>query len=91
MLHAVFDAWAADTDAGLASAMIAADAATVAELNALAQAHHRDTAPPAGDDTARSAADLALADGHTAGIGDRILTRRNDRRLPTGQHNQPTG
>jgi hypothetical protein len=42
MLHALFDQWAVDTDAGLTSAMIALDDATVRELNALAQAHHRD-------------------------------------------------
>ena len=56
------------------SAMIAADAGTVAELNALAQAHARDS----GD---AQPGRVPLADGHLAGVGDRIVTRRNDRRL----------
>ncbi len=76
MLHALFDHWAVDTDAGLTSAMIAPDDDTVRQLNALAQAHHRDTGRAA-------AATVPLADGHVAGVGDRILTRRNDRRLRT--------
>jgi ATP-dependent exoDNAse (exonuclease V) alpha subunit len=77
MLHAVFDAWRHDTDHGLTSAMIAPDDATVAALNALAQAHRQDTgfAQPGT---------IPAADGHHLGIGDLIVTRRNDRRLRTG-------
>ncbi len=36
--------------------------------------------------TCTSAPTVPLADDHAAGIGDRIPTRRNDRRLPVGRH-----
>jgi ATP-dependent exoDNAse (exonuclease V) alpha subunit len=77
MLHALFDAWRHDTDRGLNSAMIAPDDASVAALNALAQAHRRDTGQA-------KAGSFVAADGHQLGIGDTIVTRRNDRRLRTG-------
>jgi energy-coupling factor transporter ATP-binding protein EcfA2 len=77
MLHEVADAWHTDIQAGLDSIMIAADDASVRELNSIAQAHHRDTRRAQRGAT-------PLADGHTAGIGDQIVTRRNDRRLTCG-------
>ena len=54
----------------------AADLRTVRELNARA----RQRAVLAGEATADG---VTLHDGLTAGIGDRVLTRRNDRRLRT--------
>lgn len=54
--------------------MIASDDDAAARLNSLAQAHWRDTGR-AG--TGR----VPTADGPTISIGDRIVTRRNDRRL----------
>jgi ATP-dependent exoDNAse (exonuclease V) alpha subunit len=76
MLHTLFDAWQHDTDHGHTSAMIAPDDASVRQLNALAQAHRHDTgqAQPGV---------FRAADGHLVGVGDLIVTRRNDRRLRT--------
>jgi len=74
MLHALFDAWRADVDRGLTSAMIAPDDDSVRALNALAQAHRRDSG-------ATGPGDVRTADGHLIGVGDTIVTRRNDRRL----------
>ena len=54
MLDAVYQAWKTDTDAGMTSLMIAADTATVAELNHRAR-------------TGRMAAGQVAADGHTCG------------------------
>jgi conjugative relaxase-like TrwC/TraI family protein len=77
MLHQLVDAWHTDTQHGLDSIMITADQASVHDLNTLAQSHQRDSGKVQPGDT-------PLADGHTAGIGDQIVTRRNDRRLTTG-------
>jgi len=70
MLDAVYRAWKADAAAGLDSLMIAADRASVDALNARARAELVATGTV-------SAAD----DGHPFGVGDRVVTRRNDRRL----------
>jgi conjugative relaxase-like TrwC/TraI family protein len=80
VLDQAFRAWRADLDSGAASVLIAADRATVAELNARAQAERMATGhvqPPS----------IALADAN-AGTGDLVVTRRNDRRLtrPDGSH-----
>jgi conjugative relaxase-like TrwC/TraI family protein len=74
-------AWRADTDAGLDSLLIAADTATVRELNARIRLDNITT----GRSTA---AGVELWDGTTVGVGDRITARRNDRaqRLPDGGH-----
>ncbi|WP_331762524.1 relaxase domain-containing protein (plasmid) [Streptomyces sp. NBC_01527] len=76
MLDAVYTAWSADTAAGLKSVMMAPDAATVRELNARAQT----------DAAARGLLDVTahrqLRDGTRAHVGDTIVTRRNNRRLP---------
>lgn len=69
---------AADTAAatGKVALLQAADLRTVRELNS--QAHQRAIL------TGHAQVDGALLhDGLTAGVGDRILTRRNDRHLPT--------
>lgn len=74
----LYTAWKADRDAGRTSLMIAADTATVAELNARAR-------------TARIASGhvnsngLRVADGQTAGMGDLVVTRQNHRMLATGR------
>ncbi|MFF3256999.1 MobF family relaxase [Actinacidiphila glaucinigra] len=75
MHQAVFEAWAADTLAGRATLMTAADTATVTTLNARAQAWHiqRGTL-----DLTRS---IALRAGVRAHAGDVIVTRRNERRM----------
>ena len=77
MIAAVYDAWRADVDAGKSSLMIGADAGTVAELNRLARAD-RVTAGAVSEDGVR------IADGQTAGVGDEVFTRQNDRRLAAG-------
>jgi hypothetical protein len=81
VLVAALAAWRADTDAGLESLLIAADTDTVRELNARIRLDNTTTgrATPTG---------VALWDGTTAGVGDRVTTRRNDRsqRLPDGGH-----
>ena len=81
VLQAALAAWRADTDAGLESLLIAADTDTVRELNARIRIDNITT----GRATATG---VELWDGTTAGIGDRITTRRNDRtqRLPDGGH-----
>jgi hypothetical protein len=57
--------------------MIGADAGTVAELNRLARADR----VAAGRVTEEA---LHLSDGQTAGVGDEVVTRQNDRRLLSG-------
>jgi conjugative relaxase-like TrwC/TraI family protein len=81
VVDAALAAWRADTDAGLESLLIAADTDTVRELNARIRLDNITT----GRATATG---VVLWDGTTAGVGDRITTRRNDRaqRLPDGGH-----
>jgi hypothetical protein len=74
----VHHAWLRDTRAGLSSLLIAADRDTVTELNTRARADLVST----GD---VSATGVPLADGTIAGIGDRVVSRRNDRLLSTGR------
>ncbi len=78
MLDALFLAWKADTESGQTSLMIASDLGTVSELNARARAN-RVTAGAVTEDG------LTVAGGGTAGVGDLVVTRQNDRRLSTGQ------
>jgi len=77
MTGEVFAAWQADTSAGKRSVMLAQQNATVAELNARAQAFRISE----GAVTGREAADLR--DGLRAHRGDTIVTRQNDSRLRT--------
>jgi conjugative relaxase-like TrwC/TraI family protein len=81
VLETALAAWRADTDAGLESLLIAADTGTVRELNARIRLDNITTGRAA-------ATGVELRDGTTAGVGDRITTRRNDRaqRLPDGGH-----
>ncbi|GAP54416.1 probable conjugal transfer protein TraA, partial [Arthrobacter sp. Hiyo6] len=75
MVDAAYDRWNNDVQAGRTSILIAPDNDTVALLNERAQA----------DQVATGRVDpewaILLSDGLHAGRGDRILARRNDRRL----------
>ena len=77
ILDAAYQAWRADIEAGRTSLMIAPDAATVSDLNRRARAD----LVAAGH---VEAAGVEVADGSTAGIGDQIVTRQNDRTLLAG-------
>jgi len=77
LLEAVYSAWKHDVAAGNSSLMIAPDAATVSELNRRARADRIATAEVAEDG-------VIAAAGQTVGVGDQIVTRRNDRHLATG-------
>ena len=77
MVEAAWRAWTDDERAGRRSLMIAAERTTVRALNERARAErvHAGVVDADGQH---------LHDGLTAGIGDRIVTRRNDRRLAVG-------
>jgi conjugative relaxase-like TrwC/TraI family protein len=77
MLDAIYQAWRADTADGYTSIMIAADLETAADLNLRARTERLANA---ADDVC-----VDLADGTHAGVGDRIVTRQNDRRLAVGR------
>ncbi|MBK8468222.1 MAG: AAA family ATPase [Actinomycetales bacterium] len=77
MVEAAYTAWASDTHDGRASLLIAGDRATVHALNARART----------DLVAAGRVELEgtpLRDGLTAGVGDRVVTRRNNRHLTLG-------
>ncbi|MGO9878781.1 MAG: MobF family relaxase [Acidimicrobiales bacterium] len=78
LLDAIYAAWKKDVDAGKSSLMIGGDSATVAELNARARADRvrEGTVSDAG---------LLIADGQTAGVGDEVVTRQNNRLVTTGR------
>jgi len=77
MIERLYQAWKADIDAGRTSLMIAADAATVAELNRRARTDRVATGAVNSDG-------LRVADGQTAGVGDEVVTRANNRLVATG-------
>ena len=68
-----FNAWVSDRAAGLDTIMIAPTRHLVAELNRRARAHRLDHSA--------ATAEVPLADGNWASVGDVIITRSNDRRL----------
>ena len=68
-----FNAWVSDRAAGLDTIMIASTRHLVAQLNRRARAHRLDHST--------ATAEVPLADGNRASVGDVIITRRNDRRL----------
>ncbi|GAA2811764.1 hypothetical protein GCM10010522_31910 [Kribbella solani] len=80
MEDAAYKAWLADTNSGQTSLLIAADNATVARLNARAQLDRITTGhvEPGG---------VELHTGSHAGLGDQIVTRLNNRRIPYGTSN----
>lgn len=77
VLEQVVRAWTADEAAGRSSMMMAGSNSTVSTLNLMAQAQ-RVAAGAVNLDVV-----VDLGDGNSAGVGDRIVTRRNDRRLAT--------
>jgi conjugative relaxase-like TrwC/TraI family protein len=74
MLDALYRGWKDDTEDAKASLMIAGDLATVSALNARARADR-----VAAGQVSEGGVTVA-ADG-TAGVGDRVVTRQNDRHL----------
>ena len=78
MLDGLYLGWKEDTDAGRNSLMIAGDLGSVNELNGRARAERI----TAGEVEERG---LDVAGGGTAGVGDKVVTRQNDRRLGTGR------
>lgn len=78
MLDSIYEAWRADRDEGLRTLMIAGTGEMVAQLNERARA---DLIEAGQVETAG----LRLHDGTTAGVGDLVVTRLNDRRLSTGR------
>ncbi|MEU2004505.1 MobF family relaxase [Rhodococcus sp. NPDC019627] len=70
-------AYIADTDAGLQSIVMLSTGDDVREVNLAVQAHQR------GRGIADEAHTTVLSDELTAGVGDTVLTRRNDRTLRT--------
>jgi hypothetical protein len=68
-----FNAWVSDRAAGLDAIMIAPTRQLVAQLNRRARENRLDHSA--------ATAEVALADGNQASVGDVIITRRNDRRL----------
>ncbi|MGQ0630472.1 MAG: MobF family relaxase [Sporichthyaceae bacterium] len=75
MIESAYRAWAADLATGRSSLLLAHDRVTVAQLNRRAQGARVRSGEVDPDG-------VALHDGTTAGRGDHIVTRRNDRRLP---------
>ena len=75
MMDAAYQAWRADRQAGLVSVLIAETRDNVTALNARARADL------ILDGTLRPSREIELDDGSRAGVGDTVITRRNDRRL----------
>jgi conjugative relaxase-like TrwC/TraI family protein len=78
MLEAAYDAWAADVRAGKIAVLVAAATADVVALNARARAER----VAHGQVTAQG---IELHDGNTAGVGDWVVTRANNRLLGYGR------
>lgn len=74
MVDAGYLRWLADERDGSVSLLLAADNATVAGLNARARTERIASGEAEADG-------IRLHDGTTVGVGDRIVTRRNDRSL----------
>jgi len=77
LLEPIYTAWKHDIDSGTSSLMIAPDTATVTELNGRARANR-----VAAGQVAEHG--VKVASGQTVGVGDHVVTRRNDRHLATG-------
>ena len=77
MTDAAYTAWRADRDQGLVSLLIAETHEDVAALNSRARADL------ILGGTLTPSREVALHDGTTAGIGDTVITRLNNRRLRT--------
>jgi hypothetical protein len=70
----LFAAWQADRDRGLDTIMLAPTRDLVSQLNQRARGHRVGNTRPGRE--------VQLADGNQASVGDLIITRQNDRRLP---------
>ncbi|WP_166680327.1 MobF family relaxase [Kribbella sp. VKM Ac-2566] len=79
MEDAAYKAWLTDTNNGKPSLLIAADNATVARLNARARLDRITTGEVEPDG-------IELHNGNHIGLGDHIVTRLNNRRLPYGSN-----
>lgn len=77
MVDLIFEGWREDVCAGRSSLMLAADAETVAELNARARAWRVGAGEVPGEGA-------LLGDGSVVGVGDVVVTRQNRRALVTG-------
>ena len=79
MTDAAYTAWRADRHQGLVSVLVAETRDDVSALN------QRARADLIFDGTLTPGREVELNDGTTAGVGDAIITRRNDRRLRNGK------
>jgi len=75
MTDAAYNAWRHDRQQGLASVLIAETRENVTALNVRARADL------ILDGTLKPRPEITLSNGTAAGVGDTIITRRNDRRL----------
>ena len=73
-LDRAFIAWAADRASGLDTLMLAPTRELVSQLNRRAREHRLGGTSPD--------AEAFLCDGNRASVGDTVVTRRNERRLP---------
>ncbi len=78
MLDALYRAWKHDIEEGKTSLMIAGDTATVNDLNSRAQADRIAAGIVTGDG-------VAVAGGATARVGDKVVTRQNNRHVTIGK------
>ncbi len=78
LLDSVFAGFVADTEAGDKSLMLASTNNEIYGLNSRAQLWNQDRGAVADDGTT-----AALADGQSAFVGDRVVTRSNNRQLRT--------
>jgi hypothetical protein len=78
MLDLLYEAWRDDTRAGRRSLMIANDLQTVLDLNNRARADRIAVGQVRSDG-------VETANGSVVGVGDSVVTRRNQRGLATGQ------
>ncbi|WP_136612151.1 MobF family relaxase [Sinomonas albida] len=79
MSDAAYAGWRADRAAGLVSVLIAETREDVARLN------QRARSDLILDGTLTPGREVHLGDGMQAGVGDTVITRRNDRRLGNGR------
>jgi len=78
MLDLLYEAWQVDTRAGRRSLMIASDSQTVLDLNNRARADRVLTGEVRPDG-------VQTVSGSMVGVGDSVVTRRNQRGLATGR------
>ena len=79
MTDAAYTAWRTDRNSGLVSVLVAETRDDVSTLN------QRARADLILDGTLKPGREVELNDGAAAGVGDTIITRRNDRRLRNGK------